>query len=291
MVATDLDGTIVPDGQGISPRTLAALQACTTAGVPVVFVTGRPPRRLTPIVKETGHEGFAICANGAITLDLESDLIVASHWITNEVVAEVARRLRAVVPDVVFAVDTPHNVRAEQGYEAVRAVGLHAPRQGLRLEELRDDEPVIKITALSPRSTPDTLLAAGRLHIADLVAPTHSSHMYALLEMGPRGVSKGSSLDDLARSWGIAPADVVAFGDMPNDIEMLTWSGTSYAMSGAHPDPICAADHVAPPAGEDGVAQVLEHMLGRTQARHALMLWPRTSRFIGSSPTKLPKTG
>ena len=44
--------------------------------------------------------------------------------------------------------------------------------------------------------------------------------------MGPRGVTKGSSLADLARMWGIAPEDVVTFGDMPNDIEMLTWSGT-----------------------------------------------------------------
>jgi hydroxymethylpyrimidine pyrophosphatase-like HAD family hydrolase len=83
----------------------------------------------------------------------------------------------------------------------------------------------------------------------------------AILEMGPQGVTKGSSLADLARMWGIAPAEVVTFGDMPNDIEMLTWSGTSYAMSGGHPDAISAADHLAPTAGDDGVAQVLEHML------------------------------
>jgi hypothetical protein len=272
MVGTDLDGTIIPHGQGVSARTRAAVQACTKAGVPVVFVTGRPPRWLTPVVKATGLRGCAICANGAITLDLESDSIVALHSITNEVATEVARRLRAVVPDVVFAVETPLELRAERRYEEVRgplrSEGLtpdsqqgDVGRQALRLEELFDDEPLIKMVALSSGSTPDRLLAAGRAHVADLVTPTHSSPTLAILEMGPRGVTKGSSLADLARMWGIPAADVVTFGDMPNDIEMLAWSGTSYAMSGGHPDAISAADHLAPTAGDDGVAQVLEHML------------------------------
>ena len=103
-------------------------------------------------------------------------------------------------------------------------------------------------------------------------------------------MSKGASLDDLARSWGIAPADVVTFGDMPNDIEMLTLSGTSYAMSGGHPDAVSAADFVAPPASDDGVAQVLEHMLRRREARRVLSLRPSTSRLIGPSHEKPPKT-
>jgi hydroxymethylpyrimidine pyrophosphatase-like HAD family hydrolase len=240
--------------------------------VRVVFVTGRPPRWLTPVAQATGHKGFAICANGSITLDLESDSILALHSITNEVATEVARRLRVVVPDVVFAVETPLELRAEWGYEAVRGSGrgevlapdpqeVGARRQALCLEELFDDVPLIKMIALSSRSTPDELLAAGRAHVTDLVTPTHSSPTMAILEMGPQGVTKGSSLADLARMWGIAPEDVVTFGDMPNDIEMLTWSGTSYAMSGGHPDAISAADHLAPTAGDDGVAQVLEHML------------------------------
>jgi Cof subfamily protein (haloacid dehalogenase superfamily) len=274
MVATDLDGTVIPHGSAISTRTRVALQACTDAGVHVVYVTGRPPRWLAPVVAATSHTGFAICANGSITLDLESDSIVTLHAIANEVALEVVRRLRAAVPDVVFAVETPREMRVEQAYEALRGSGrveglvpspLQAgvPRQAPTFEELLDDEPVIKLVAFSPASTPDGLLAAGHEFVTDLVAPTHSSPAIAFLEMGPLGVTKGSSLRDLALSWGIGPADVVTFGDMPNDIEMLLWAGTSYAMSGGHPDAISAAGHLAPPAGDDGVAQVLEHMLRR----------------------------
>jgi len=274
MVATDLDGTIIPHGRSISARTRDALLACEEAGVHVVYVTGRPPRWLAPVVEATARSRFAICANGSITLDLEWDSIVSIHPIPNDVVLEVAWRLRAAVPDVVFAVETPHGLGVEEGFEAARGSGRAEGlppnpdqagdrRSAPTLEQLLDDEPLIKLVAFSLGSTPDGLLAAGRRHVTDLVAPTHSSPAHAILEMGPLGVTKASSLGDLARSWGIDASDVVTFGDMPNDVDMLRWAGTSYAMSGGHTDAMSAADHLAPPAGEDGVAQVLEHMLLR----------------------------
>ena len=55
---------------------------------------------------------------------------------------------------------------------------------------------------------------------------------------------------------------MVAFGDMPNDLPMLAWAGTSYAMANAHARPSCAAaDLVAPANDEDGVARVLAGLL------------------------------
>ena len=50
---------------------------------------------------------------------------------------------------------------------------------------------------------------------------------------------------------------MIAFGDMPNDLPMLGWAGTPYAMANAHPTVLAAADHVAPGHDEDGVARVL----------------------------------
>lgn len=274
MVATDLDGTIVPHGRPMSNRTRDALTACEAAGVVVVYVTGRPPRWLAPVVAATSASRFAICANGSITLDLETDAIISVHPITNEDVLAVASRLRAVVPDVVFALETARGMRVESGYDGARSAsppeGLALPRgarddrvEASTVAELLDDEPIIKVVAISASSSPDGLLAAGRATVTDLVAPTHSSPVVAVLEMGPLGVTKASSLRDLARSWGIDAAEVVSFGDMPNDIEMLRWAGTSFAMSGGHADAISAADHRAPPAADDGVAQVLEELLRR----------------------------
>ena len=49
---------------------------------------------------------------------------------------------------------------------------------------------------------------------------------------------------------------------MPNDLAMLRWAGTAYAMANAHPDVLAAVDRVAPPNDEDGVARVLEAVYG-----------------------------
>ena len=79
--------------------------------------------------------------------------------------------------------------------------------------------------------------------------------------MSALGVGKASALAELAAEHGIDAADVVAFGDMPNDLDMLAWAGRGYAMRGGHADVLAVTELVAPPITEDGVAQVLESLL------------------------------
>jgi hydroxymethylpyrimidine pyrophosphatase-like HAD family hydrolase len=104
---------------------------------------------------------------------------------------------------------------------------------------------------------PDDLHSQVLDLVGDLVTPTHSSGG-ALIEMSARGVTKASALAVLAEERGIKPDEVVAFGDMPNDLPMLSWAGTSYAVANAHPSVLAAADHVTAANNDDGVAQVLE---------------------------------
>jgi hydroxymethylpyrimidine pyrophosphatase-like HAD family hydrolase len=46
-----------------------------------VFVTGRPPRWMPPVVESTGHTGVAICANGGVLLDLATMAVLEAHGI------------------------------------------------------------------------------------------------------------------------------------------------------------------------------------------------------------------
>ena len=57
---------------------------------------------------------------------------------------------------------------------------------------------------------------------------------------------------------GIVAADVLTFGDMPNDVPMLRWAGHGVAMGNAHPDALAAADEVTASNTDDGLARVLE---------------------------------
>ena len=76
--------------------------------------------------------------------------------------------------------------------------------------------------------------------------------------LGPLGISKATGVEELARPLGISAEDVVAFGDMPNDVPMLGWAGLGVAMGNAHQDAVAAADEVTASNTDDGVARVLE---------------------------------
>ena len=91
--------------------------------------------------------------------------------------------------------------------------------------------------------------------MGDTATPTWS--VDGLVEISAAGVTKAAALARVCERLGVDAADVVAFGDMPNDIAMLTWVGTSYAVANAHPSVLEVVDHVARSNDEDGVAQVL----------------------------------
>ena len=121
-------------------------------------------------------------------------------------------------------------------------------------------EPVLKILAYHAEITPDAFLTTARLAIGERANVTRSSPS-ALLEISGPGVSKASTLALCCAERGISHEEVVAFGDMPNDVEMLTWAGQSYAMGNAHPDVIAAASGRTVANNEDGVAVVIERRL------------------------------
>jgi hydroxymethylpyrimidine pyrophosphatase-like HAD family hydrolase len=209
-----------------------------------------------PLAERTGHTGLAICANGAVVYDLHDARIVAHDPMAVEVGLEVARRLRAAVPDVAFAVETMEGFAHEATYVARFDVG-----QELAVAPLDDlyTSPAIKLLARHETMAPDDLLAAAREAVGDLADVTHSS-TDALLEISAAGVSKATALARFAADRGIDAADVVAFGDMPNDVAMLTWAGRGYAVEGAHPEALAVVEHrVAGPEG-DGVAHELERL-------------------------------
>ena len=49
------------------------------------------------------------------------------------------------------------------------------------------------------------------------------------------GTNKGAALEKLINRLDIKPEECMAFGDQYNDVEMLQFVGTSYAMSNAAP--------------------------------------------------------
>ncbi|MDQ8705857.1 HAD-IIB family hydrolase [Streptomyces sp. LHD-70] len=269
LIATDLDGTLLRDDKSVSARTVAALGAAEEAGIEVFFVTGRPARWMDVVSDHVHGHGLAICGNGAAVVDLHGGAgthsFVKIRAIERTNALEVVALLRAAAPGTSFAVERTGGIGHELAYPPLHldpAVTI-APVEKLLAEDSgQADQPVLKILAHHGELSPDAFLALARTAVGDTANVTRSSPT-ALLEISAAGVSKASTLALCCAERGIAPHEVVAFGDMPNDVEMLSWAGTSYAMGNAHPDVIAAASGRTVANNEDGVAVVIERILAQ----------------------------
>jgi Cof subfamily protein (haloacid dehalogenase superfamily) len=263
LIATDLDGTLLRDDKTVSARTIAALAAAEAAGIEVFFVTGRPARWMSVVAEHTARHGMAIVANGAAVYDLHRDRLLAAYPLDARDALQVLEALRAAVPGTTFAVERtggfaydPEYVPYDPDVEAVVA-----PVEEL-LADAGGHQPLLKLLAKHPAIDPDVFLETARAVAGEYAEITRSSPS-ALLEISGTGVSKATTLARCCAERGITAEQVVAFGDMPNDLEMLSWAGTSYAVANAHPDVLAATTHRTAANEEDGVAAVIERILAK----------------------------
>ncbi|MFI6656932.1 Cof-type HAD-IIB family hydrolase [Streptomyces sp. NPDC050523] len=267
LIATDLDGTLLRDDKSVSPRTVAALAAAEQAGIEVFFVTGRPARWMDVVSDHVHGHGLAICGNGAAVVDLHggpgAHRFVKVRELARDNALDAVGLLRDAAPGTMYAVEQTYGFHQEPEYPKLH---MELPDHLAPAEELLAPdgpggaEPVLKILAYHPSLDPDAFLTTARLAIGERASVTRSSPS-ALLEISGPGVSKASTLALCCAERGISHEEVVAFGDMPNDVEMLTWAGRSFAMGNAHPDVVAAASGRTVANNDDGVAVVIERML------------------------------
>ncbi|MGN9791590.1 Cof-type HAD-IIB family hydrolase [Streptomyces sp. OZ13] len=266
LIATDLDGTLLRDDKSVSDRTIAALAAAEEAGIEVFFVTGRPARWMDVVSAHVHGHGLAICANGAAVVDLHAGgKMLEVRDLPRAAALEVVRTLRTTAPGTSFAVELTTGIHYEPDYPPFHldpGATIAPAEKLLHEEEPGEGAPVLKLLAHHPELLPDGFLTLARTAAGGVASFTRSSPT-ALLEVSGPGVSKASTLALCCAQRGISSDEVVAFGDMPNDVEMLTWAGTSYAMGNAHPDVLAAASGRTVANNDDGVAVVIEEILAR----------------------------
>jgi Cof subfamily protein (haloacid dehalogenase superfamily) len=230
--------------------------------VPFVLVTGRPVRWLRQLYDQLPAPVPAICANGAVVYDPDTDEILRAEALSTELLIDVSKRLRDAVPDVALAVEVEDG-RAFWHEEAwpLRWEGSHQQIRVLTTPEELTSVPAVKLLARSARHGSDEFAELISRTLGDIAETTHSSSG-ALVEISAAGVTKAGGLAWLCARHGIDAADVIAFGDMPNDIPMLAWAGRAVAMGNAHPAVRAVADEVTRTNDEDGVALYLAELFG-----------------------------
>lgn len=264
VVASDLDGTLLRSDGTVSPRTRAAWAAAEEAGLVTVLVTARPPRWLDDVEAVVGPHGIAVCANGAFVYDVPARRVVAETGFDAAALAEVVADLRRELPGIAFAAERRSGFHVEDGYASDHPLPADAVRGpvGAQGAPRATEGGVVGKLLARHDAMPDEEFRAAVARVVGERGALHFSGARGLAEISAPGVSKAAGLAAWCAERDLPAAFVWSFGDMPGDLPMLTWAGTGVAVGNGHPDVVAAADLVTEANDDDGVALVVEHLLG-----------------------------
>ena len=259
LVALDLDGTTLRHDGTLSAAVRDAVREVADAGVHVVIATGRSIVAAMPIIEALGlSHGFAVCSNGAITIELDAAESRGYHLLEAVTFdpAPALNLLRGSWPDAVVAVE-----------ELGVGFKLSAPFPDGELQgELRVvpweeliDSPATRVTFRSPTGTAEDFMElVERIGLHEV---NYAVGFTAWLDINPEGVSQGSALELIRRRLSVAPRHTTAVGDQRNDLEMLAWAARGVAMGNAPEEVKAVADEVAGDVEEDGLVAVLRSLV------------------------------
>ncbi|MFI5495518.1 Cof-type HAD-IIB family hydrolase [Actinoplanes sp. NPDC051859] len=262
LIATDLDGTLVRSDDTVSAYTHEVLDRVRAAGIRIVGATGRGPR-LTELTRhDIRAADFLVLAQGGWVVDQNENQLLRSARLPGRDLATALQDIEAEVGPLSVMVEAlEHDDAPLWGdYDPTwRYPVTVEPRT--RTECVTSD--VIKAFARSfDRDVDDLLAAAQRIVPPHVATVTQAGLNY--IEICPPEVDKGTGLAVVAQAVGVDPADVLVFGDMPNDLPMFAWAGWSrVAVRNAHPALLAVADEVTLTNDEDGVAVYLDRLLSR----------------------------
>ena len=259
MIVTDLDGTLLAGKSDLPEGNILALRRAMAAGVQVVIASGRMMEATLPIARQIGVNAPLSLFNGAMAYDMASDRILRGVTIPRDTARRVLREVEArdvyvqAFPGRGFYMEEK-NAWTEYYENKINVTGTAV---GQKLSEWLDAD-VFKLLCLGKAPQLHALMEALTPMFPEVSfvksAETH-------LEIVARGVDKASGLRDISQCTGIPPEDMIAFGDEMNDLPMLQYAGTGYAMENAVPGVKKAIPLIAPLNTACGVARIVNQYL------------------------------
>lgn len=239
MIVTDLDGTLLRTDKTISDFTRATLAQCRSAGIRVVYATGRggSAKQVAPSDLFDGR----ITMNGAVAC--EHDTIVYSRLIPYMT----ARPL-------LIACDG-HGLKSSSELSGMHYANFAVTDvwQFITTYEITDfSRHAVDAEKLYMITTGPEDVAFIEKHIPDSLYMTVSRDKLA--QIMHKEATKSKAVAVLAGRWGIAQTEIAAFGDDLNDMDLLTYAGVGVAVGNAVTEVRAAADCICPTNDEDGLA-------------------------------------
>lgn len=255
LIAIDLDGTLLSTGSQLPQQNIDALKRAMDAGVRVAISSGRMIEATLPIARQIGVNAPMALFNGAMVYDMTADRILAGKTVPREIAVAVLKRLEALgaythaFPGRGYYLEK--RCAWTEYYE--NKIGVHGTEVGAPLSQWLDSD-VYKLLTLGEPEQLDQLIATLQPEFPQLnFVKSGKTHLEIVLA----GVDKADGMRGVSAATGIAPDEMLAFGDEMNDMPMLKYCGVSYAMENAPESVRREVKLIAPKNTDCGVARIV----------------------------------
>ncbi|MGO8870050.1 MAG: HAD family hydrolase [Acidimicrobiales bacterium] len=257
VVVTDLDGTVLQGDGTLSSSTVDAARELQRCGIPLIVATARTPAGVLAVEHLASLTKIAVCCTGALGWSFDTPNPLWTQHLAEDVVRRIAEILSRFDRLGLASFDA-RQWRMTSDYVGIRGVSPRGPSQVASLTAVAGSSACALAACISglEASQIATELRTGGISEDEATLTWAAKE---LLDIAPPNVDKGigvrKALDMLDMKW----EEAIVFGDMPNDLPMLTSAATAVAVDNAHPDVLLAADLIANRVSYDGFERTLRH--------------------------------
>ena len=248
LLICDIDGTLTVKGGQPGPKTFEALRRFHEEGVMIGLASGRPvDHRTIGKMREWGYDfdpDIVIGVNGCEVWDSVSKVKRKYDYLPKEAVRDILSYMWDLdVNAVIFEDGYDHVVAKRKELMVEEPMNRNKSNVAFADKErfCQNDVPKIEFHYEEDKYE-DLMRKIAREHRCDQYICVKS--FTGTLEFMKPGIDKGVALERICRELSIDLNDVVACGDMDNDIAMLEKAGTGICLANGSEKTKKAADYV-----------------------------------------------
>lgn len=263
VLVLDIDGTLTNSEKQITSETKRGIRDIMERGHKVILASGRPTpgmRRYEEELELKKYGGYLLSFNGGKVIECKSQQIIYQQFLPLK-----------IIPGL-------YQFAKEKG------CGLATYLED-RVISAFDPDPYLKWEAHINRMEIDVVtdfieFVNFDIHKCLMTAEPEKAQIYEkkiqktygeyasiyrsedfFIEIMPKGINKGGSLDKTLKAAGLNREDAICCGDGFNDISMIEYAGVGVAMGNAKEVVKNAADYITGSNDEDGIVQVIDRFV------------------------------